>query len=1688
MTKGRSKTGGYVLLPVAVTIALIAVVAYLGSQESSLGVNSSASEFDAAQAEYVVQAGLQHALRETMQQGCGVYSDLSNVSLGNHQYSSYLTTDLGITTSYTIFPDQDNWIRSDQPDKNNAVDQNLHVRNQGGVIERPMYRYDLGPIPANAKILSAAGWFYLDKAHPEGTVDIHLIDADWSETDATWNTMGANIDSAILATIPAQPVAGRWVSLNFTAQVQAWVNGRQNFGITLNTTHPDIHGEYASSDSANVPYLEIVVGDPPSSPAILQAVGSLQNGVERSITRNDITLYQHPLSYRQLSLGPGNGKDVVLDSFNAQNYGNYELRVSQDSTQSHHSLIQFELPPIPPAARVVSARLELYHKATTASPVDPRVYAHGLTRAWVEGTQAGGGPADGATWNSWDGSSNWSRSGGDYETGLLAGSDITLATGDWESWEITALVRGWVNGDFPNRGLLLRGSDNLDVNFASKEDPDPALRPKLSITFACACGLICALPRSSGDILMVVDDPNALAPGDAYKKELFESWGYTVSTIIQTATQINYDIALSTSDVVFISASVTFPQVGNRLIDATIGVVSQDGVYNDDLGFAAGAAWSIGSGIDIVDTSHYITAVFAPGPVGIYRAGMERMSVAGGEANGLQTLATTSGDGALVVLETDAELQGGGNAAGRRVMLPLGRENNFDWRYLNGNGRLLVQRAIEWGIGKVDGPDLDKIILSTDNEAILGGLSFNSNDLANYRLSNDLGTMFLRGDTLGLTTKIDALHLLANGNIILSTQGDTSFAGLSFSKEDLIEYDPVADSATMYLEADLHFDVKKDIEAVHILDNGNIVLATSGNASLGGLAFSSRDLVEYNPDTGSASIFFDGDATTLSAKITAVHILEDGHIVLAASRDTTLGGLSFGADQLVDYDPVTDSAVLFFDGETLFAETSEKLGSVHVGPGSGGGPGKLLLVVGDAGAPATGDVERRSMFESWDYQVEIIDDGASQAEFIEATATINLVYVSGTSADASLADKLTGLPRPVVNEMGAKLDNFGFSSATGTATTDKFVVTDPLHYITYPFGGNPVTVFTDSIAMPIPGGSLAPELLFVGETSVAVPALVSLDSGAQRWDATPAPARRVHLPFAGAEVSQLTFDGKVLMKRALEWAGGENLKIEPVAHWKLDEVGGINAVDSIGGHHGSLTSGPIWIPALIDGGLDFDGANDYVDVGSFDVNGTGLTLTGWFNAEAIGTSDGRIISKANGASAADAWWQLSTTDSGSDRYLRMRIKAGGATTTLADSTVNLVTEQWYFAVASYDSDSGILRLYVDGTEVANVAHALGGPLDTNPAVPVAIGANGTPERFFNGILDDVRVYDQALSAATISDLYEAGAPPEPTSYTEMHQPWFASVDDTWETVDLSGFGVPANAVVEVAITNSNTDNERWAGVRAQGSALQRGLLLHESEDAGVDVLVMHVQLDDNSLIQHYADRTTDVTFTLLGYWTGVDYAERFSLFDIKGKNKWVVENLSDNGLEPERVAEIVVANTNTNRERLIGLRAVGSSLPRLFDLHEAESGGVDTLTLMVETDTSSRIEVYAEADKEIDFYVVGFWSRAPGSYTELGGVSGQVVAAASWQAVDLSSFGIPADSVAQFVITNDSDAGANNMGVRATASALNRRLVLHEAESGGSDAATLHVEVDGSSQVEWYSQAGSADRFFYPVGWWALVP
>ncbi len=216
----------------------------------------------------------------------------------------------------------------------------------------------------------------------------------------------------------------------------------------------------------------------------------------------------------------------------------------------------------------------------------------------------------------------------------------------------------------------------------------------------------------------------------------------------------------------------------------------------------------------------------------------------------------------------------------------------------------------------------------------------------------------------------------------------------------------------------------------------------------------------------------------------------------------------------------------------------------------------------------------------------------------------------------------------------------------------------------------------------------------------------------------------------------------------------------PIAHWMLDDGTGTTAVDSAGGNDGTLfnwPATPTWVAGVLNGGLSFDGSNDRVDVGTFDVAGSGLTLMGWFNADALpDTTDPRLISKASSTAEADAWWQLSILTNAGTANIRLRAKAGGTTSTLVDSSTSLNAGEWYFAVGTYDAATGEMKLYLNGIEVASQIHPVAGPLSTNGSVPVALGANGSPEQFFDGVLDDLRIYDRALSASEIADRYAAG--------------------------------------------------------------------------------------------------------------------------------------------------------------------------------------------------------------------------------------------------------------------------------------------------------------------------------------------
>jgi len=205
-----------------------------------------------------------------------------------------------------------------------------------------------------------------------------------------------------------------------------------------------------------------------------------------------------------------------------------------------------------------------------------------------------------------------------------------------------------------------------------------------------------------------------------------------------------------------------------------------------------------------------------------------------------------------------------------------------------------------------------------------------------------------------------------------------------------------------------------------------------------------------------------------------------------------------------------------------------------------------------------------------------------------------------------------------------------------------------------------------------------------------------------------------------------------------------------IGHWKFDEGSGSLASDESGsGRNGTLTSGATWTTGRIGGAVSFDGTNDYVDLPSFDISGNELTIATWVNFNSFPNNiDQRFISKANGSQAASHYWMLGHTKQGSQQRLRTRIRAGGSTATLVASSGTLATNTWYHVATTYDGAT--IKLYLNGVLVGSTNKT--GALNTSSAVGVDIGRNPDSYGYLSGKLDDMRVYNRALTASEITTL------------------------------------------------------------------------------------------------------------------------------------------------------------------------------------------------------------------------------------------------------------------------------------------------------------------------------------------------
>jgi RHS repeat-associated protein len=208
-----------------------------------------------------------------------------------------------------------------------------------------------------------------------------------------------------------------------------------------------------------------------------------------------------------------------------------------------------------------------------------------------------------------------------------------------------------------------------------------------------------------------------------------------------------------------------------------------------------------------------------------------------------------------------------------------------------------------------------------------------------------------------------------------------------------------------------------------------------------------------------------------------------------------------------------------------------------------------------------------------------------------------------------------------------------------------------------------------------------------------------------------------------------------------------------VGYWNLNEGNGTTANDTSGnGNNGTLHNmdNSDWVTGKAGTGLDFDGTNDYVSIPhSASLNASNyLTVSAWVNP--------RVVSGGYIAEKQSSWHFQVANYAGVDGRLDLTLyKNGSSYDTISSSSIP--ANAWTFVAFTYSKDDSTHKpkLYINGTETT---YALQQALPANYLVDtnaneINVGRYGSGVAYYNGIIDDTRIYSRILTPAEITALY-----------------------------------------------------------------------------------------------------------------------------------------------------------------------------------------------------------------------------------------------------------------------------------------------------------------------------------------------
>lgn len=203
-----------------------------------------------------------------------------------------------------------------------------------------------------------------------------------------------------------------------------------------------------------------------------------------------------------------------------------------------------------------------------------------------------------------------------------------------------------------------------------------------------------------------------------------------------------------------------------------------------------------------------------------------------------------------------------------------------------------------------------------------------------------------------------------------------------------------------------------------------------------------------------------------------------------------------------------------------------------------------------------------------------------------------------------------------------------------------------------------------------------------------------------------------------------------------------------------------DANDIAGSNNGTLVNGATFAPGIVGQAFSFDGVNDFVQVAQDTFDGlTDLTVDAWVKFDVLDSpdSDAQTIISALQSGVAHYWTLLKTDDNTLD--LSFLTAEGNCNLNFVSQVFPFQADRFYHIAAT--KAGGAVKLYVDGNEILSQTTSCTGAILANTGTTLIGGqdpiSGSTVQRPLDGIIDELEVFNRALSASEVREISNSGS-------------------------------------------------------------------------------------------------------------------------------------------------------------------------------------------------------------------------------------------------------------------------------------------------------------------------------------------